>query len=63
MTYWRLHGSPVMYESAYDAEVLRALAGRLAGASWCVFDNTKFGAATTDALALAALTPPTPPAP
>lgn len=63
LAYWRLHGSPVMYESAYDAERLNALAARLTGQAWCVFDNTKFGAATTDALALAALTNPPPPAP
>lgn len=57
LAYHRLHGSPVMYASAYEPEVLDALAGRLAeeaktAETWCVFDNTRFGAATWDALAL-----------
>ena len=55
LSYHRLHGSPVMYASAYEPEVLDALAARLNGGAeaWCVFDNTRFGAATWDALALA----------
>ncbi len=60
LAYWRLHGSPVTYESAYDAEVLETLAARLTGQAWCIFDNTKFGAATQDALALKALASPRP---
>ena len=61
LVYRRLHGSPVIYESAYDAVVLKALAARMAeeanaGETWCIFDNTKFGAATTDALEVMALT-------
>ena len=54
LTYHRLHGSPVMYASAYEAEALDALAARLRAEAepWCVFDNTRFGAATWDALAL-----------
>jgi len=50
--YRRWHGSPVIYESAYAAEALDALAKRLVEEpeTWCVFDNTKFGAATRDAL-------------
>ena len=53
LVYRRLHGSPVIYESAYPAEALEALAARLAEEpeTWCIFDNTKFGAATRDALA------------
>jgi uncharacterized protein YecE (DUF72 family) len=54
--YWRLHGSPRTYYSAYDAVHLDALAERLGapGASpgWCIFDNTALGAATENALDL-----------
>lgn len=55
--YYRLHGSPRIYYSAYEAERLDALAKRLAGEGndtncWCIFDNTASGAATADALAL-----------
>jgi uncharacterized protein YecE (DUF72 family) len=58
--YIRLHGSPVMYHSAYEPAYLDAVAGRLRAAAatcdsmWCIFDNTARGAATTDALALIA---------
>jgi uncharacterized protein YecE (DUF72 family) len=59
--YWRLHGSPRTYYSAYTPAFLEALAGRVqawcahAGAdarAWCIFDNTASGAAAADALAL-----------
>ena len=55
--YYRLHGSPVIYESAYGADQLRSLVRPLADAPaalsvWCILDNTKFGAATEDALIL-----------
>ncbi|PIC00880.1 DUF72 domain-containing protein [Caulobacter sp. X] len=54
LAYHRLHGSPEMYASAYEPEVLDALAVRLRAETepWCVFDNTRLGAATWDALAL-----------
>lgn len=52
LIYHRLHGSPEMYASAYEPEVLRALATQLTDEAWCVLDNTRFGAATLDALAL-----------
>ena len=56
IAYWRLHGSPRMYYSAYDQAALRALAlhMRAAGAAetWCVFDNTASGAAIANALDL-----------
>jgi uncharacterized protein YecE (DUF72 family) len=59
LAYWRLHGSPRVYFSAYAPEALAALAARLsrepAQEVWCVFDNTAAFAATTDALALRAL--------
>lgn len=66
LTYHRLHGSPVMYRSAYEEPVLADLATRLqtgsaAAEAWCVFDNTQLGAAASDALKLMALiAPPTP---
>jgi uncharacterized protein YecE (DUF72 family) len=56
LAYWRLHGSPRIYYSAYSAEVLAAMAVQLrrgpAVEVWCVFDNTVLGAAANDALAL-----------
>ena len=56
--YWRLHGSPAMYRSAYGERV-RGYADALKGAAaagqdaWCIFDNTASSAAMGDALALA----------
>jgi len=56
VVYYRLHGSPQMYRSAYEAPFLAALADRLkagrAAQAWCIFDNTASGAALGDALAL-----------
>ncbi|WP_297506737.1 DUF72 domain-containing protein [uncultured Caulobacter sp.] len=55
LVYYRLHGSPVMYRSAYEEPFLANLAERLSATSveaWCVFDNTQLGAAGTDALRL-----------
>ncbi|MDO9713743.1 DUF72 domain-containing protein [Paracraurococcus lichenis] len=60
LCYHRLHGSPRMYHSAYTREVLDALARRIAGhdgVTWCIFDNTAEGAASHDAMRLAALLP------
>lgn len=59
--YWRLHGSPRIYHSAYDERYLQALAQQLkvaaaqGAATWCIFDNTASGAALGNALALTAL--------
>ncbi|HEU5100962.1 MAG TPA: DUF72 domain-containing protein [Roseiflexaceae bacterium] len=55
LVYYRLHGSPEMYTSAYAGDELEALVRKLrAGAqdapSWCIFDNTALGAATANAL-------------
>ncbi|MFC1459531.1 DUF72 domain-containing protein [Microvirga arabica] len=56
LSYYRLHGSPKIYYSAYNAEYLAALAEMLvrdaaAGIeTWCIFDNTAAFAATGDAL-------------
>ncbi len=59
LVYYRLHGSPRIYYSAYEEHYLETLAGKLhvpaaASASvWCVFDNTALGAATANALYMA----------
>jgi uncharacterized protein YecE (DUF72 family) len=58
LAYWRLHGSPVMYRSAYGRERLEPYAAAVAETlaqgreAWCMFDNTASSAATADALAL-----------
>jgi uncharacterized protein YecE (DUF72 family) len=58
LVYYRWHGSPTMYYSAYGAADLDRLAQSLAAAArngapvWCIFDNTAEGAAITNALAL-----------
>ena len=59
LVYYRWHGSPEMYVSAYPPAALDALAAHIRAAAqtapvWCVFDNTAAGAATADALALVA---------
>jgi uncharacterized protein YecE (DUF72 family) len=53
--YYRLHGSPRTYYSAYDDAALHAMAARLRAGSvpaWCIFDNTAIDAATANALDL-----------
>ncbi len=60
LLYFRWHGSPRCYWSAYDDARLAFLADRIARAPaatsiWCVFDNTASGAAAGDALRLAAM--------
>lgn len=58
LRYYRLHGSPRLYFSAYEPAWLEALARRLETALadgaqvWCIFDNTASGAATGNALDL-----------
>jgi uncharacterized protein YecE (DUF72 family) len=60
LAYFRLHGSPRMYYSAYEDQYLNALAVKLRALrrhripTWCIFDNTTLGAATGNALDLAA---------
>ena len=60
LAYYRLHGSPRVYYSSYDAGYLDALAARIAGdlvarrEVWCIFDNTAAGAAAQNALDLLA---------
>jgi len=58
--YFRLHGSPRTYYSAYDAAYLQRLAQQISrleidAPCWCIFDNTALGAATANALTLQAL--------
>ncbi|MDQ2861072.1 MAG: DUF72 domain-containing protein [Pseudomonadota bacterium] len=58
LSYYRLHGSPRVYYSAYQARALADLEERMARddakANWCIFDNTALGAAAGNALALRA---------
>ena len=57
LSYWRLHGSPIIYRSSYHDRVAdyamqlvnEAAAGRHV---WCIFDNTASSAGTSDAVAL-----------
>jgi uncharacterized protein YecE (DUF72 family) len=55
--YFRLHGAPSVYRSAYEPEQIARIAQRLSPAqrAWCIFDNTTLGAATGNALALCAM--------
>lgn len=62
--YWRLHGSPRIYHSAYGPQRVQAL-GRLLHSSieegiatWCIFDNTASGESVADALQLLERLPP-----
>ena len=61
LAYIRLHGSPRVYYSAYSAEVLESVAATIranvarAITTWCIFDNTALGFATSDALTVQAL--------
>lgn len=64
LAYYRLHGSPRRYYSAYGPERLRPLAAMLRRQAatgrrlWCIFDNTAEGAALADALLLRELLAP-----
>lgn len=58
LSYWRLHGSPVIYRSSYADRILSYAARLSADARaerdvWCIFDNTASSAGAGDALALA----------
>lgn len=61
LTYWRLHGSPVMYRSAYGEDRLQPYASMIAAdvaadrPVWCMFDNTAASAALGDAFLLATM--------
>jgi uncharacterized protein YecE (DUF72 family) len=57
LIYYRLHGSPRIYYSAYSAEYLTALAKTIAqyppeAEVWVIFDNTASAAGFGDAIAL-----------
>ena len=58
IVYYRLHGSPKIYYSAYDDAYLTRLSERLAdwrakgSTTWCIFDNSAAGAAVPNALEL-----------
>jgi uncharacterized protein YecE (DUF72 family) len=55
LVYYRLHGSPRVYYSAYGRERLAPIAAAIAASAaetWCIFDNTASGAAVEDALIL-----------
>jgi uncharacterized protein YecE (DUF72 family) len=57
LVYFRLHGSPRRYYSAYSEDYLLRLASELrqratSATSWCIFDNTASGAALANALEL-----------
>ena len=59
LIYHRLHGSPRIYYSDYEPARIDAIARELAHSGdaaerWCIFDNTTLGAATGNALSLAA---------
>jgi uncharacterized protein YecE (DUF72 family) len=64
LLYYRLHGSPTIYRSAYssdflarltaDIRVATARAAEPTAATWCIFDNTANGEATGNALDLIA---------
>jgi uncharacterized protein YecE (DUF72 family) len=62
LSYYRLHGSPVVYRSSYDDGRLETYAAAIVQERaegrpvWCIFDNTASSAATGDALKLQALT-------
>ena len=57
LVYFRLHGSPRRYYSAYSEKVISQLAENLrrlttSHTAWCIFDNTASGAALANALEL-----------
>jgi uncharacterized protein YecE (DUF72 family) len=59
LAYFRLHGAPRRYYSAYSDDFLDALSAQVTSLAlrarvWCVFDNTASGAAIQNALALSA---------
>ena len=60
LRYWRLHGAPQIYYSAYDDEALHAYAEEVIATTaddaeaWVIFDNTARGHATPNAAAFQA---------
>lgn len=60
LRYYRLHGSPRKYFSAYDDGFISRVAEAItdAGDVWCIFDNTASGAAAGNAITLLSSVPP-----
>lgn len=59
LRYFRLHGSPRVYYSAYGEDFLCKLATKMSEVQttsevWCIFDNTTLGAAMENVLSLQA---------
>jgi len=58
IVYVRLHGSPRIYYSAYPTKSLERISQTIEEkttqgiCTWCIFDNTALGAATSDAVTL-----------
>jgi uncharacterized protein YecE (DUF72 family) len=56
LVYFRLHGSPRQYYSAYSQDFLARLAEEVScfsnATTWCIFDNTASGAALANAMDL-----------
>ena len=57
LSYWRLHGSPIVYRSSYLDRIDAYAANLSRDVSkgrevWCIFDNTASSAGASDALAL-----------
>jgi uncharacterized protein YecE (DUF72 family) len=61
LEYFRLHGSPIIYRSAYEPDFIREIATGLEFArqngreAWCIFDNTTFGHSIANGVELMAL--------
>ena len=58
LAYWRLHGTPRLYRSAYPPEALARIADEVDASAcarrWVIFDNTAAGCAVPNAAALQA---------
>lgn len=57
LAYYRLHGAPRVYWSAYTQPWLQTFTARLQSPAWCIFDNTAAGAAIDNARALQSMMP------
>lgn len=54
ITYYRLHGSPIIYRSSYTKKFLKELSLEIKrpNNTWCIFDNTTLGFGIKNALEL-----------
>jgi uncharacterized protein YecE (DUF72 family) len=61
LCYWRLHGAPRTYYSAYDSDFFKRLSRQVQASTcaerWIIFDNTALGHATGNALEFASMLP------